>query len=98
MDKKMRSKVKIDTDYLSALSRLTIDPDEAKKLKSDLEKTIDFIRNLQQLPPTKQKPKEKIENIFFQDGEENPLNLTYKDLEKNSRKFRNGVFVVGKII
>ncbi len=94
----MKGKTKIDTDYLSVLSNLKITPKEAKKLQSDLQKTIDFIRNLQQLPSNSKKSKEKAKNNFFQDDEENPLCFTYKDLEKNSRKFRNGVFVVEKII
>ncbi len=89
---------KIDVDHLASLAKLEISSDEKEKLANQLEATVDYIENLQELETEKVKPTAQVtglKNIADQDKSE--PGLSQDEALSNAPKKKDGYFAVKKI-
>lgn len=89
---------KIDIDHLADLAKLDISSKEKEKLANQLEATVDYIANLQELETENVKPTAQVtglENIS--DPDEAKPGLSQEQALGNAPKKKDGYFVVKKI-
>ena len=92
---------KININYLAQISQLKLNKSEIKSLQKALEDTISFINNLRKIDVSKNKPvytTVPLKNVYFKDGEDNPLKLSQKEIFQNAKRKKNNFFVVDKIL
>lgn len=87
--------------HLANLSRLKLTEDEINKYWSQLEDTVEYVKNLEELDtknilPTSQTT--NLSNVGFDDGEINTRALTQIDATKNAKNTKKGYFVVNRIM
>lgn len=73
--------------HLAKLANLTISEDEASELKGQLDDTIAYIKNLDELDISKVAPTNHTtnsENVSFEDGTESTRTLALKDVFANA--------------
>lgn len=100
-DKKKISLSKEDILHLAKLSRLQLTDKEIEKYKKQLEETIDFIKNLEELDTSKVQPTNSVvdlKNVTYQDGVQNKRELTQREALANTKKSKEGKFVVDRIM
>ncbi len=89
-----------DIEHLANLSNLQVDPHEVESLSKQLEETIEYIENLNELDT--QSVSESVQsertNINFNDGEKNARQLSQKEALVNSKKTKGEYFVVTRVI
>lgn len=92
---------KDDILHLAKLSKLKLTEDEIEKYWKQLEETVEFIKNLDELDTSNVVPTSQttdMTNIGFTDGEGNKRNLNQEEATKNSENKKNGYFVVKRIM
>jgi len=94
----------VEVKKLARLAKLTVLPAEIKKLQSDLEKTVDYVNNINELNgqikeiKKREKPVFSHMNRFFLDGEINHRHLTRNQVFNKKYKDKNlRYFAVKKI-
>lgn len=96
-----KSLTKDEIVHLAVLAKLELSDNEVEKLRSQLEETIDYIENLNELDTTGTEPTNSVvdlKNITFEDGEKNKKGLTQKEALQNAKKTKEGKFVVERIM
>jgi len=91
---------KEDVLHLARLAALTLNEEEAVKYKKQLEETISYIENLNELETSNISPTSHIipiTNIFFDDGEKNKRGLSLTEVFQNAKNKENNCFKVRKI-
>ncbi len=87
--------------HLAKLSCLKLTGQEIKKYQKQLEETVEYIDNLNELKTDGIEPTYQttgLTNVFFDDGEKNLAGLTQEEALLNSKNKKNGYFVVKRII
>lgn len=87
--------------HLAKLAKLNLTEDEIKEYKTQLEETIDYVKNLDELDTKNIKPTNSVvdlENVTFEDGIRNEKALTPEEAFSNSKKVKNDKFVVDRIL
>lgn len=87
--------------HLAELVKLHLNEEEIKKLSEQFEETLDYVKNMDELDTSKVKPTSQttsLENVFFEDGEENKRGLSQEEALKNAKKKKNNMFVVDRIM
>jgi len=98
MKKKRLSKN--DILHLAYLAGLNLDKKEIEKYKKQLEETISYIENLNELKTDNVFPTAYVaflNNIFFSDNEKNERGLTLEEVFQNTKIKENNCFRVKKI-
>lgn len=86
---------------LSSLAKLEINEEEKRRYKVQLEETLNYVSNLEELNTEdidQQGWRQEQEDIYFNDGEENKRGLTKNEVFKNTRRIKDNYFVTEKII
>ena len=81
--------VNVPVQQIAKLSNLSLSNADLEKLGNQLDQTIDYVRNLQELDISKVKPTSSLEgnlNVFFEDG------------ARNSRTLHPKVYTVSRIL
>jgi len=94
MDKNILKKV-------AKLSNLQITDNDLVEYKPQLEETVKYIDNLQELNTSKINPTHHISNVnnvYFTDGQKNLRKLSLKELEKSTKITANKYFITKKIL
>jgi aspartyl-tRNA(Asn)/glutamyl-tRNA(Gln) amidotransferase subunit C len=92
---------KDDIAHLGQLTKLEVSSEESILYASQMNATVQYIENLQELNTDTTEPTNnglKTENIFFNDGEPNKRILTQEETLKNARNKTGSFFVVKKIM
>jgi len=92
---------KKDILHLAKLSKLELSEKEVEKYLHQLEETIEYVNNLNELKtdsviPTSQTT--HLINVKFQDGAENKRKLNIGDVFKNAKTKKNNYFIVKRIL
>lgn len=85
--------------HLAKLSKLKLTNTEIEKYTKQLEETVDYVNNLNQLDTKNVNPTSQttnLTNVFFEDGEENSQKLTLEEALVNAKNKKNGYFLVKK--
>jgi len=91
---------KDDVLRLAHLAGLTLNEKEIEKYKKQLEETISYIENLNELKTDNILPTSYVNfltNIFFIDEEKNERALTLEEVFQNTKNKKNNCFRVKKI-
>ncbi|MFN4212715.1 MAG: Asp-tRNA(Asn)/Glu-tRNA(Gln) amidotransferase subunit GatC [Microgenomates group bacterium] len=83
--------------HLAKLSKLKLTNTEIEKYTKQLEETVDYVNNLNQLDTKNVNPTSQttnLTNVFFEDGEENSQKLTLEEALVNAKNKKNGYFLV----
>lgn len=87
--------------HLAKLAGLTLTDAEIEKNAEQLTKTIDFMKNLDELDTKNVKPTNSVvdlSNVTFEDGEKNTRALSAKEAFSNGKNVKDNAFVVGRIM
>lgn len=87
--------------YLTKLANLQLTEKELKKYSNQLEETIEYVENLNELETKNIIPTSHtvdLKDVFFVDGEKNKRGLTQEETVKNAKNKKNGFFVVKRIL
>jgi len=87
--------------HLGKLAALKLSEAEIKKYQEQLAKTLDYVKNLNELDTNKISTTQyntSVKNVNFEDGEKNEKGLTQEQALKNSVKNKSGYFIVKKIM
>lgn len=87
--------------HLAKLSDLKLTDEEIEKYRKQLEETVDYVKNLDELETEGVSPTSQTTNltdVFFEDGEENKRGLTQEESLKNAKNKKDGHFVVRRIM
>jgi len=98
MKKKLLSRK--DILHLANLAGLTLTDKEITKYKTQLEKTIAYIENLNELSTDNVLPTSHVtflKNVFFDDGKKNERGLNLKEIFQNTQNKKDNYFRVKKI-
>ena len=103
MKKKARKIVlsKEEILHLAKLANLKLTNKEIINYQKQLEETLGYIENLQELDTDKILPTDHTvhsRNVYFKDGEKNTRNLTSEEALNNSKNKKNNYFVVKRIL
>jgi aspartyl-tRNA(Asn)/glutamyl-tRNA(Gln) amidotransferase subunit C len=91
---------KKDILHMADLAKLTLSDEEIDKYLSQLEETISYVENLDELDTKNVTPTShsvQLENVYFADGEENTKGFTQQEALKNATN-KNGFFYVKRIM
>jgi len=86
--------------HLARLAGLSLTEEEIKKYKRQLEETISYIDNLNELNTTNISPTSHailLTNVFFKDGKKNERALNLGEVFQNTKNKENNYFKVKKI-
>lgn len=87
--------------HLGKLANLFLTAEEIKKYQGQLEETIEYIKNLEELDTSNTKPTSQTtntENVFFEDGMKNERLLPQEEAVANAKNKKDGQFVVKRIM
>ena len=87
--------------HLAKLANLSLTEDELKKYSNQLEETIEYVENLDELDTKNTVPTShtvNLKDVFFRDGENNNRALTNDEATKNAKNKKKGFFVVKRIL
>jgi aspartyl-tRNA(Asn)/glutamyl-tRNA(Gln) amidotransferase subunit C len=90
-----------DVIHLAQLAKLSLTDEELTKISSQLDETIEKVKNLEELDTKHTEPTNSVvnlTNVFFEDGTENQKGLTQKQALSQAKKAEKGQFVVDKIL
>jgi aspartyl-tRNA(Asn)/glutamyl-tRNA(Gln) amidotransferase subunit C len=91
---------KEEVSHLAKLSQLYLKPDEIEKITKQLEETISFVNNLNELDTKSVLPTSQtvnLKNIFFLDNAKNQRGLNHNEVFSNSKNVKKNCFSVKKI-
>lgn len=86
---------------MAKLAKLNLTDEEIEKYTKQLEETVEYVENLNELNTGNVKPTShtvNLENVYFQDGEKNKRGFTEEQALKNTKKKKNNFFVVKRIL
>lgn len=92
---------KKDILHLAKLAKLTLSEEEVDKYFNQLEETVEYVDNLNQIDTDKVKPTSHTsnsKNIFFADGEKDTRIFTAERAVKNAKNKKNNYFIVPRIM
>lgn len=98
---KKRVLTKKDILHLAALSKLLLSEKEIEKYLGQLEQTVEYVNNLNELPTKNIEPTSQttnLTNVGFKDGEINKRKFSQQEATKNIKNKKNGFFVVKRIL
>jgi aspartyl-tRNA(Asn)/glutamyl-tRNA(Gln) amidotransferase subunit C len=90
-----------DILHLAKLSKLQLTDKEIEKYLKQLEETVEYVDNLNELKTENLDPTSQTTNLLnvgFEDGEKNSRNLPQEIATANSKKKKSGYFVVERIM
>ncbi len=99
MKKKILTKEEIL--HLAKLANLKLTEKEIEKYCKQLEETVEFVENLNELPTGKVKPTSQttnLTNVFFADGEKSKRTFESAKATENAKSKKDGYFVVKRIM
>lgn len=99
MKKKILSKE--DILHLAKLAKLHLTEAEIEKYWKQLEETVEYINNLNELATEKVEPTSQttnLTNVFFEDGERNERSLNVNQALSNAKSKKNNHFVIKRIL
>jgi len=89
----------IDVKYVAHLARISLTPDEEKKLAAQLGGILGYIEKLKELDVTGVEPTaHAVPLINVTRADEIRPSLTHEDALRNAPKQANGLFIVPKIV
>jgi len=100
----MLSKDKLSKEeiiHIATLSNLKISETELEKYAAQLQETINYIKNLDEIPTERvaaTSHSTNLKNVFFEDGLPNERQLTADEAVSNSANLKNSLFKVVKIM
>ncbi|MDO8497931.1 MAG: Asp-tRNA(Asn)/Glu-tRNA(Gln) amidotransferase subunit GatC [bacterium] len=100
----MSKKVTISKEevlHLGKLANLPLSDEEISKYEKQLSETLSYVENLSELDTKDVKPTSQttnLQDVFFKDGAENKRLLKTEEATKNSKKNKNGLFIVDRIM
>lgn len=86
---------------LAKLAGLHLSEEKVEKYRQQLEETVNYVKNLNQLNTEKVKPTSQttsLTNVFFPDGERNTRGLDQKEALKNAPNKKGNYFIVKRIL
>jgi aspartyl-tRNA(Asn)/glutamyl-tRNA(Gln) amidotransferase subunit C len=90
---------KIDVKYVAHLARISLTPDEEKKLAAQLGGILGYIEKLKELDVTNVEPTaHAVPMVNVTRADEIRPSLPHEDALRNAPKQANGLFIVPKII
>jgi aspartyl-tRNA(Asn)/glutamyl-tRNA(Gln) amidotransferase subunit C len=90
-----------DILHIAALANITLTDQEVVKFARQLEETINYVENLDELDTHDVKPTSHstdLENVYFEDGTANQRLFSQKEATENASSTKNGLFVVNRIL
>lgn len=87
--------------HLAELSALHLKEEEINKYWKQLEETVEYVRNLEELDTKRLSATSHVtnlNNVFFNDGEEDSRQLTQNEALANAKNKKDGLFVVKRIM
>lgn len=90
-----------DVTHLAKLSALQLTPQEIELYTKQFEETLAYVENMQELDTSSVSSAEHMsgqKNVYFIDGTKNERALSLADATKNSKKQKNGYFIVDRLI
>ncbi|NTU47285.1 Asp-tRNA(Asn)/Glu-tRNA(Gln) amidotransferase subunit GatC [Candidatus Roizmanbacteria bacterium] len=87
--------------HLALLANLFISDEEIDKYQVQFAETIAYVENLDELDTELVTPTSHsvpLENVYFADGTKNEKGLSQAQAISNTKKIKNGCFVVGRIM
>lgn len=99
MSKKALSKEEIL--HLSHLAKLHLTDEEIEKYRVQLGETIEYVKNLDELDTKDVAPTNSVvdlKNVTYEDGKESTQSLTREEALSNTKKSKDGEFVVERIM
>lgn len=90
-----------DILHLAQLAKLNLSDKEIEKYQRQLEETVEYVKNLNELDTTDVSPTFQTTNLFnvgFDDGEKNSRLLSHQEAIKNAKDKKNGNFIVKRIM
>ncbi|MDO8609596.1 MAG: Asp-tRNA(Asn)/Glu-tRNA(Gln) amidotransferase subunit GatC [bacterium] len=99
MSKKILTKE--DILHLAKLSRLELTEEEIQKYWSQLEETVEFVKNMDELDTKDVRPTNSVvdlKNVTYEDGAENKKELTNDEALSNAKNKKDGYFIVKRIM
>jgi aspartyl-tRNA(Asn)/glutamyl-tRNA(Gln) amidotransferase subunit C len=97
---KKKGLTKEEIIHLARLAGLSLTDKEIEKYESQLEETISYIENLNELPTEKVSPTSHttlLNNVYFNDGEKNERLLGESAIFQNAKNKEKNYFQVKKI-
>lgn len=89
----------IDVKYVAHLARISLTPDEEKKLAAQLGGILGYIEKLKELDITGVEPTaHAVPLVNITRADEVRPSLTHEDALRNAPKQANGLFIVPKIV
>jgi aspartyl-tRNA(Asn)/glutamyl-tRNA(Gln) amidotransferase subunit C len=92
---------KDDILHLARLSKLQLTDEEIEKYWKQLEETVEYVDNLNELDTSKVEPTSQttnLTNVTYEDGIENKQGLTQEEAMSNAKNKKDGYFVVKRIM
>lgn len=87
--------------HLSYLAKLEVNEEEKRRYKAQLEETLNYISNLEELNTENVNQtgwRQDLENVYFRDGEKNKRSLSKDEVFKNAKNKKDNYFITKKII
>jgi aspartyl-tRNA(Asn)/glutamyl-tRNA(Gln) amidotransferase subunit C len=97
---KKKSLTKDEIIHLAQLSGLSLTDSQIEKYKTQLEETISYIENLNELQTEKVSPTShttSLTNVYFNDGEKNERTLDLSAIFQNAKNKEKNYFKVSSI-
>ena len=97
---KKKSLTRDEIIHLAKLAGLSLTDKEIEKYKTQLEETISYIENLNELATDNVLPTSSatfLKNVFFDDGEKNKRGLNLEEVFQNTQNKESNCFKVKKI-
>ena len=88
-------------EKLARLSSLQVPSSELQKYEKQLDETLSFVENLDELKTDEVKPTNhvtELENVGFDDGEGDKRGLSKEQALANGKNKKDGMFVVKRLI
>ncbi len=99
--KKNKTLTREEILHLAKLSNLKLTDEEIEKYRKQLEETVEFINNLNELDTNEVLPTSQTTNtmdVSYNDGDPNPRGLTQEEATSNAKNKKNGYFIVKRIL
>ena len=87
--------------HLAKLANLQLTDGEIEKYQKQLSETIHYVENLDELDTKDVQPTSQttdLQDIFFEDGEENKRVFSQEEATENAKNKKEGAFVVKRIL
>lgn len=98
---KKNTLTKEDILHLAKLSKLQLTDEEIRKYLGQLEETVEYVKNLNELNTEKVTPTSQttdLTNVGFEDGKKNTRLFSQDLATSNSKNKKDGQFVVKRIM